>query len=103
MVKPIKIRSRLKGDIVEIKVLMPHDMESGFRRDLQSGELVSAHFITEVVAEHNGAVVFTAYWGRSISRNPFLAFSFAGAKSEDTVSIHWSDNRGESNTGETTV
>jgi len=103
MAKPIKLRSKLKGDVVEIKVLMPHDMESGFRRDPQSGELVPAHYITEVVAEHNGAVAFTAYCGPAVSKNPFLAFSFAGGQSGDTVSIRWSDNQGESNTGEISV
>ncbi len=33
MGKPIKIRAKLKGDIAEVKALLPHDMESGMRRD----------------------------------------------------------------------
>jgi len=103
MIKPIKLRSKLQGDVAEIKALMPHNMESGFRRDPQSGELIPAHYITEVVAEHNGAVVFTAYWGPAVSRNPFVAFSFAGAAPGDTISLRWSDNRGDSNVGETTI
>lgn len=103
MVKPIKIRSKLKGNIVEIKALMPHDMESGLRRDPQSGELMPAHYITEVIAEHNGTVVFKAYWGPAVSKNPFVAFSFTGAESGGTVNIRWTDNRGDSSVGEIAI
>lgn len=100
MGKPIRIKTKLKGDIAEVKALMPHDMESGFRRDPESGELVPAHYITDVVVEHNGDVVLTAYWGQAVSKNPFVSFSFKGAKVGDAVNIHWNDNMGDSSTGE---
>jgi len=96
MGKPIKIRTKLKGDVAEVKALMPHDMESGFRRNPQTSEVVPAHYITDVVAEHNGDVVLTAYWGRAISKNPFVSFSFLGAVSGDTIKLHWKDSSGDS-------
>lgn len=96
MGKPIKIRAKLKGDIAEIKALMPHDMESGFRRNPQTGEVVPAHYITDVVAEHNGEIVFTAYWGRAVSKNPFVSFSFSGAASGEIIKLQWKDNNGDS-------
>jgi len=101
MGKPIKIRAKLKGDVAEVKALLPHDMESGFRRDPQTNELVPAHFITDVVAEHNGEVVLTAYWGPAVSRNPFVAFSYKGAAAGDTLKVHWKDNEGDSSVTET--
>jgi len=101
MGKPIKIRAKLNGDVAEVKALLPHDMESGFRRDPQTNELVPAHFITDVVAEHNGEVVLTAYWGPAVSRNPFVAFSYKGAASGDTLKVRWKDNEGDSSVTET--
>jgi len=96
MGKPIKIRAKVKGDIAEVKALMPHDMESGLRRDPETNELVPAHYITDVVAEHNGEVVLTAYWGTAVSKNPYVAFSFSGAAAGDTIVIRWNDNKGDS-------
>ncbi len=100
MGKPIKIRAKVKGDISEVKALMPHDMESGLRRDAETNELVPAHYITELVAEHNGEIVMTAYWGPAVSRNPYVSFSFTGGVAGDTIKIHWEDNQGDSSTTE---
>jgi len=100
MGKPIKIRAKVKGDISEVKALMPHDMESGLRRDAETNELIPAHYITEVVAEHNGEIVMTAYWGTAVSRNPYVSFSFTGGVAGDTIKIHWEDNLGDSSTTE---
>lgn len=100
MGKPIKIRAKVKGDISEVKALMPHDMESGLRRDAETNELLPAHYITEVVAEHNGEIVMTAYWGPAVSRNPYVSFSFTGGVAGDTINIHWEDNLGDSSTTE---
>jgi sulfur-oxidizing protein SoxZ len=96
MGKPIKIRAKVKGDIAEVKALMPHPMESGLRRDPETNELVPAHYITDVVAEHNGEVVLTAYWGTAVSKNPYVAFSFSGAVAGDKVVVRWNDNTGDS-------
>ncbi|NOX50449.1 MAG: thiosulfate oxidation carrier complex protein SoxZ [Gammaproteobacteria bacterium] len=96
MGKPIKIRAKMKGDIAEVKALMPHEMEAGFRRDPATNERVPAHYITDVVAQHNGDVVFTAYWGPAVSKNPFVSFSFLGAAVGDTINVHWRDNKGDS-------
>jgi sulfur-oxidizing protein SoxZ len=71
-------------------------MESGLRRDPETNELVPAHYITDVVAEHNGEVVLTAYWGTAVSKNPYVAFSFSGAVAGDKVVVRWNDNTGDS-------
>lgn len=103
MGKAIKVRAKVKGDIAEVKALMPHDMESGRRRDAETNELVPAHFISDVVVEHNGETVLTAYWSTAVSRNPYLAFSFSGAAAGDKIVIRWQDNSGDSSEVEATL
>jgi sulfur-oxidizing protein SoxZ len=96
MGKAIKVRAKVKGDIAEVKALMPHEMESGRRRDPETNELVPAHFISDVVVEHNGETVLTAYWSTAVSKNPYLAFSFGGAAVGDKIFIRWQDSSGDS-------
>ena len=92
MGKPIKIRAKLDGDVADVKALMPHDMESGFRLDPDTGEAIPAHFIREVVVSVNDQQVLTAYWGPAVSRNPYVSFSVRGCASGDMLKIHWRDN-----------
>ena len=96
MGKPIKIRAKIKGAVAEVKALMPHAMESGLRRDAETDELIPAHYITDVVAELNGEVVMTGYWGPAVSKNPYVSFSINGAAAGDTIKIRWIDNKGDS-------
>jgi sulfur-oxidizing protein SoxZ len=94
--KSIKIRAKLKGDVVQVKTLMSHPMETGLRKDKKTGNLIPAHFINEVVAESGGKTVMTAYWSGGISKNPYLSFNFNGAAKGDELTISWKDNQGGS-------
>ena len=96
MAKTIKLRAKASGDIVTIKALFSHPMETGLRKDKKTGQVIPAHFIQEVTAEHNGKNVLTAYWGGGVSKNPYLSFKFKGGKTGDTIKLSWSDNKGES-------
>lgn len=100
MAKSIKLRAKASGDVVEVKALISHPMETGLRKDKKSGEVIPAHFIQEVTAEHGGKNVLTAHWGGSVSKNPYLAFKFKGGKKGDTIKLSWSDNKGESDSAE---
>jgi len=101
--KSIRIRAKVKGDVTEVKALMSHEMETGLRKDKKTGEKIPAHFIKEVVCEHNGKQVLLAQWGVAISKNPYLSFKFKGGKAGDTIKISWDDNKGESSSAETKV
>ena len=103
MGKPIKIRAKVKGDVAQVKALMPHDMESGLRRNPETNEVVPAHYITDVIVEHNGNVVMEAYWGPAVSKNPYVAFSIKGAASGDVVKVRWTDNLDDQSETETTL
>jgi sulfur-oxidizing protein SoxZ len=103
MPNTIKIRASVSGDVTEVKMLISHPMETGARKDSQTGKLIPAHFIQEVDCEHNGNTVLTALWGPGVSKNPYLAFKFKGGKAGDTIKIHWVDNQGESDSAEAKV
>lgn len=102
MSDPMKIRATLAGDKVDVKVLMAHEMETGFRKDA-AGVPIPAHYIQLVTATCNSKTVLSMQWGPSVSKNPFLAFRFGGAKQGDKISITWIDNLGETRTDETAV
>ena len=91
----IKIRATLNGDVCVVKSLIKHEMETGLRKDAKTGKLIPAHFIQELVCEHNGRPVLNANWGTAISKNPYLSFEFRGAKAGDKITLSWMDNQGD--------
>jgi sulfur-oxidizing protein SoxZ len=83
-----------KGEVFEVRVLVQHPMETGFRRDM-NGATVPANVIEKLSARVNGKEVFRAELGTGIAANPYLVFT-ARAEASGTVEIEWSDDRGES-------
>jgi sulfur-oxidizing protein SoxZ len=102
MADPMKIRTKLEGDIAEVRVLMAHPMETGQRKDA-SGNPVPIHFIQTIVAQLNGKTVFQAETSQAIARNPVFGFKIKGAKAGDKLTITWVDNKGEKRTDEVAV
>jgi sulfur-oxidizing protein SoxZ len=99
----IKMRAAAKDGVTTIKALISHPMETGTRKDKKTGEKIPAHFIQEVVCEHNGNTVMTAQWGPAISKNPYLSFRFTGGNAGDTVKLSWVDNKGNSDSSEASI
>jgi sulfur-oxidizing protein SoxZ len=102
MADPMRIRAQAAGDKTTVRVLMSHEMETGLRKDA-AGKTVPAWFIQEVSAALNGKPVFSAQWGPSIAKNPFLRFVVKGGKAGDKVSVTWLDNKGDKRTDEAVV
>jgi sulfur-oxidizing protein SoxZ len=102
MADNMKMRAQLKGDIVEVKVLMSHPMETG-RRKNDDDTLVTAHFVQLVTATLNGKPVLEAQWGTGIAKNPYLTFRLKHAKVGDKVAVNWHDNLGNSASHEIAV
>ena len=93
MADNMKMRAQLKGDYVEVKVLMSHPMETG-RRKADDGNVVPAHFVQLLTATLNGKPVLEAQWGTGVAKNPYLTFRLKGAKIGDKVAVTWHDNLG---------
>lgn len=95
----IRVRTKLEGDLVQMRVLISHPMETGLRKN-DAGDLVPAHFIELVSFTHKERSILSAQWGPAVSRNPYLSFKFRGAAKGDKITISWVDNQGESWTDE---
>jgi sulfur-oxidizing protein SoxZ len=102
MADPMKIRAKLEGDVLDVRVLMAHPMETGQRKDA-SGKVIPLHFIQTISAQLNGKPVFQAEVSQAISRNPVFGFKLKGAKAGDKLAIAWTDNKGDTRTDEITV
>lgn len=103
MASNIKIKATLSGDVANIKSLMMHPMETGTRKDPDTGEPVPAHHITQLVFENNGTPVMIANFSTAVSKNPYFGFSFSGAKAGDALKVSWVDNLGASEEFETVL
>lgn len=103
MADPMKIRTQLNGDTLDIKIVMYHPMETGQRKDPKTGQLIPAHYIETLTATVNGKTVMNAQCGPAISKNPFLGLRVKGAKAGDKVVVSWTDNKGGKNSAEATV
>ena len=99
MADPMKIRAKAEGDVVDVRVLMGHEMETGQRKDA-GGNVVPAHFIQTVTATYQGRTVLSAQWGPAVSKNPYLSFRFSGGAKGEKVRITWVDNKGATRTDE---
>ena len=101
MSDPMRVRATEKDGIVDVKILMKHDMESGQRKDA-SGKVISAWFISALNVKAQGKDVFNAQFGPAVSKDPFLNFKYKGAKGDKLV-VNWVDTKGDKRTDEATV
>ena len=87
-----------KGDVIEIKTLLPHIMESGQRKD-KDGKAIPRKIINKFTAEFNGKPVFSANLDPAIAANPYLQF-FAKVEESGTFKFTWTDDDGSVITAE---
>lgn len=80
------------GDVIEIRTLISHVMETGQRRD-SSGKLIPRFIINSFVATFAGAEVFKAELHSGISSNPYLVF-FMRVPGPGELEFTWIDDRG---------
>lgn len=81
-----------KGEIIEIKTLISHPMESGQRKDKQ-GNTIPRKIINKFTATFNGKEFFNADWAPAIAANPYMAFHMRASES-GTVDFTWVDDDG---------
>ena len=100
MASKIKVKVKLKGDVAEVKSLMMHPMETGSRKDPDSGATIPAHHITQLTFSNNGQPVMVVNCSTAVSRDPFFSFNFKGAKAGDKFAVSWVDNTGKTDATE---
>jgi len=81
-----------KGETIEIKTLIQHDMESGQRKDAE-GKTIPRNIIKLFVCTFNGKEVFKSDWQPGISANPYMAF-FAKVEESGTFEFAWTEDSG---------
>jgi sulfur-oxidizing protein SoxZ len=90
-----------RGEIIEVKTLISHPMETGYRRD-QLGAPVPRQIIRLFVCAYNGAEVFRAELHPAIAANPFIVFSTVATES-GTLTFTWTGDGGFSATESATI
>lgn len=85
MAKPrIKIpKSAAAGEVVTVKILMKHVMESGQRKDRKTGELIPRLIINRFDVTFNGEPVMGVDLEPAISANPYFEFQVKVPESGD--------------------
>lgn len=87
-----------KGELIEIKTLISHEMESGQRKD-SAGKAIPRKIINKFTAAFDGKVVFEADWQPAISVNPYQSFFYKAQKS-GAFTFKWKDDDGSEYTAE---
>jgi sulfur-oxidizing protein SoxZ len=81
-----------KGAVIEIRVLIQHPMETGFRPGA-SGEVLPRDIIRRFACTWDGVPVFAAALHPAIAANPYLAFT-ARAEASGTLEFTWTGDNG---------
>ena len=82
-----------RGEIIEIKTLIQHPMETGYRLDTK-GAAIPRDIISRFICAYNGDEVFRAELFPAMSANPFIAFSTLATESGELV-FSWIDDNGQ--------
>ena len=79
-----------RGEAVEVRILIQHPMETGFRRNLE-GKRVARNVLHSLACRYNGVEVFRATLSSGIAANPALRF-FVRAEKSGELEFWWLDD-----------
>ncbi len=85
-----------RGEVLEIRTLVQHPMETGYRRDA-NGAAIPRDIIERFVCTYNGEEIFRADLFPAIAANPYLAFTTVATES-GAIAFSWTDGKGETQT-----
>ena len=83
-----------RGEIIEIKTLAQHAMETGFRRT-QTGDLIPRDIIRSFTCTYNGTEICRVDLHPAIAANPLIAFNTVATES-GTLTFQWVGDNGYS-------
>ncbi len=81
-----------RGEVVEIKALILHPMETGFRPGT-NGRIIPRNIVERFSATWNGVEIFGMTMTPAVAANPFVSF-FAVANESGTIGFRWSGDEG---------
>lgn len=85
-----------RGEVIEIRTLIAHPMESGYRVDAQ-GRVLPRDIIRRFRCHYNGERVFAAELFAAIAANPLIEFSTVATES-GTLEFTWEGDNGFAHT-----
>ncbi|MGH8766391.1 MAG: thiosulfate oxidation carrier complex protein SoxZ [Burkholderiales bacterium] len=85
-----------RGDIIDLRALIGHAMETGFRHT-ESGGLLPRDIIRELVCTYNGVEIFRADFHPAVAANPLIAFTTVATES-GRIEFRWTGDNGFSAT-----
>ena len=80
------------GELIELKALIMHPMETGFRAGT-NGRIIPRNIIEHFTATWNGAEIFRMTFSPAIAANPFVSF-FTIAGDSGTIAFRWIGDEG---------
>jgi sulfur-oxidizing protein SoxZ len=89
-------KSAKRGEIIEVKTLVSHPMETGYRYD-SGGKPVPRDIINRFTCTYNDVEIFRADLFPAISANPFLTF-YTVATESGVLALNWTGDDGTTHT-----
>lgn len=86
-------KSVKRGEIFEIKTLITHPMETGYRRD-DMGKAIPRDIISLFTVSYGDGEIFRMDLFPGVAANPFIAFTTIATESGD-IEFRWQDEKGE--------
>jgi sulfur-oxidizing protein SoxZ len=84
--------SAKRGEVIEIRTMVEHPMESGFRYN-NIGKLVPRHIVESFTCTYNGREIFRARLHPAVSANPYFLFHTVATETGELV-FTWTDDQG---------
>jgi sulfur-oxidizing protein SoxZ len=82
----------VKGEVIELKAMIQHKMETGYRRD-RYGRQIPKDILRQFECTYNDEVVFRAEFFPAVAANPILVFHTV-AKESGSLVFKWIDEAG---------
>ena len=83
------------GNEIEVRILIGHPMETGFRSN-ESGVTVSKNIIETIVVKLDRTELFKAKVGTGIAANPLVSLFMTIPVGGGTLEVEWQDDQGTS-------
>jgi len=103
-IKPrVRVPKKLtKGQLFEVKTLVSHRMETGLRKDKETGATIPRDIIRSLNVTYNGRNVLYSVWHTAMSANPYTSF-YVRAEDSGTMAFTWTDSANQTYTKEVAI